>query len=203
MLPPETLPSCRFLPPRVLAWWRYDAHWLRQAYRCFNTPEAVTTTTDYLENSWYSPSSYRLQSTSRSLADTDTSWQSRRLLRFGPFQRHHRPTCRTRCPTVPLIAPRFLQPPGDPDVRNDLRVCSTPLALLGSWPPEFYTQSIGNCFQSSLLLRCYPPYTAFFPTTLTSAWCLTVPVLPEHDPGVIWPLVPQAGPVSVMDLGQP
>lgn len=61
----------------------------------------------------------------------------RRLLRFRPFQRHHRPTCRTRCPTVPLIAHRFSQPPGDPDVRNDLRVCSTPLALLGSWPPEF------------------------------------------------------------------
>jgi len=49
MLPPDTLPSCRFLSPRVLSWWRYDAHWLRQAYRCFNTLEAFTTTTGYLE----------------------------------------------------------------------------------------------------------------------------------------------------------
>jgi hypothetical protein len=48
-LPPETLPSCRFLSPRVLSWWRYDAHWLRQAYRCFNILEAFTTTTGYLD----------------------------------------------------------------------------------------------------------------------------------------------------------
>jgi hypothetical protein len=127
----------------------------------------------------------------------------RRLLRFRPFQRHHRPTCRTRCPTVPLIAHRFSQPPGDPDVRNDLRVCSTPLALLGSWPPESDPRSIGNCFQSSLLLRCYPPFTAFFQTTLTSARHPTITVLPEHGLCTIRPLVPQAGPVSIMGLGQP
>jgi hypothetical protein len=49
MLPSDTLPSCRFLSHRVLSWWRYDAHWLRQAYRCFNTLEAFTTTTGYLD----------------------------------------------------------------------------------------------------------------------------------------------------------
>jgi hypothetical protein len=51
MLPPETLPSCRFLSHRVLSWQRFDAHWLRQAYRCFNTHEAITTTTGYLDDS--------------------------------------------------------------------------------------------------------------------------------------------------------
>jgi hypothetical protein len=169
MFPSGALPSCRFLPPRVLAWWRYDAHWLRQAYRCFHTLEAVATTTGHLDDSWHSPSSSGLWPTSRYLADTDTSWHGRRLLRFRPFQRHHRPTCRTQCPTVSLIAHRFSQPPGDPDVRNDLRVYSTPLALLGSWPPEFDPRSIGNCFQPSMLLRCYLPCTAFFQIALTSA----------------------------------
>jgi len=31
LLPEETGPSCRYLPSRVLTWWRYDAHCLRQA----------------------------------------------------------------------------------------------------------------------------------------------------------------------------
>jgi hypothetical protein len=76
MFPSGTLPSCRFLPPRVLAWWRYDAHWLRQAYRCFHTLEAIATTTGHLDDSWHSPSSSGLRPTSRFLADTDTGWQS-------------------------------------------------------------------------------------------------------------------------------
>jgi len=62
-----------------------------------------------------------------------------------------------KLPDLPQTAPRFSQPPGSLNVRNDLRVCSTPLALVGLSP-----QSL-TCVRSSIvpnlmLLHRYRPF---------------------------------------------
>lgn len=106
-------------------------------------------------------------------------------------------------PPVSLIAPRFSQPLGNNDVRSDLRVYSTPLALLGSWPSEFSPQLIVCCLQPILLLRRYLPFTDFFLMALTPVLRLTESVLPEHDPGSIKPLSRRNGTVSILGFSQP
>jgi len=93
-------------------------------------------------------------------------------------------------PLVSLRAHRFSQPLGTDDVRHDLRVYSTPQALLGSWSSEYYPRPIVNCLQSILLLRCYLSFTVFVLTALTHALRLTAPVLRGYDPGSVRPLVP-------------
>jgi hypothetical protein len=63
---------------------------------------------------------------------------------FSPFQRYHHRTRQTRLPVSQLPAHRFSQPHSRSFVPHDLRVCSTPQALLGSWPSKFTPETIGN-----------------------------------------------------------
>jgi hypothetical protein len=48
------------------------------------------------------------------------------------------PDVTNRVPALPRSVPRFSQPLDRTYAVNDLRVYSTPLALLGSWPSESY-----------------------------------------------------------------
>jgi len=122
-------PSCGYVPSRVLTRLRYDAHWLRQASGVQNRPRGPYTTA---KHSLSLTAFYPLIGFSPLQGDrhTNTGWD-RRLPRFCPLQRHHRPTCKPSFQTRRILAHRFSQPPGRINVRNDLQVYSTPQALLG------------------------------------------------------------------------
>jgi len=81
------------------------------------------------------------------------SWD---LLGFVPFQRHHRLSETGKISDLPLPVSRFLQPFDRYSIaQNNLRIYSTPLALLGSRPTEPYSITITSNHLVGLLLRRY------------------------------------------------
>jgi hypothetical protein len=72
------------------------------------------------------------------------------------------PDVTNRVPALPRSVPRFSQPLDRTYAVNDLRVYSTPLALLGSWPSESYHVIDRAPSLATLLLRRHPFFTVFF-----------------------------------------
>jgi len=111
-----------------------------------------------------SPSSFELRSTSGCGHPPLPVSGHRDLLGFLPFQRRHHPFETDRIPALPLPVRRFSQPfDRSSFVRNDLRVYSTPLALVGSGSSESDPPPIAGNHLADQLLRRYRPFMTSFP----------------------------------------
>jgi len=143
MSPFNEEPSCRSLSPRVLSRSRYDAHWLRQASDVLNVLEALATTA---QRQFPIIESILLQTLvdHKACPAAVTRLGSWDLPGFRPFQRYHHRTRQTRLPVSQLPTHRFSQPHSRSFVPHDLRVYSTPKALLGSWPSKLDPETIGH-----------------------------------------------------------
>ena len=163
MSPFNEEPSCRCLSPRVLSRSRYDAHWLRQASDVQNTLEALTTT---------ARSRFPMNDAILFQTSVDMQGMSCRCHQVGilgppwvlfPFSAIITGRDDTRLPVPSLPAHRFSQPLSRSFVPHDLRVCSTPQALLGLWPSKLDPETIG-----------YPCRTPCSCVVVSSSW------LPSH-----------------------
>jgi hypothetical protein len=127
-LPDGTPPSCRYLPLRVLTWLRYDAHWLRQASDVrhprgprHNHRTEVCTSILYPLRGFS-----RLQGSACTFIGLGPTPSQ-----VSPLSAPPSPDMTNRVPALPLSVLRFSQPLDRTYAVNDLRVYSTPLALLG------------------------------------------------------------------------
>jgi hypothetical protein len=105
-IPGLNIPSCRYLPSRVLTQLNYDAYRLRQALimsRPYIQQPPERSSVQLL-------SSFRLQPTSGFSLGALTGLGTRTLLGFIPSQRHHYYNATDEFPTSPLPTHRFSQP---------------------------------------------------------------------------------------------
>lgn len=129
----------------------------------------------------------------------------RDLLGFVPFQRLNRSAETDRLSDLPLPVRRFLQPSDRSDIaRNDVRVYSTPLALVGLGLQSLTPMTIPDNLLAGLLLRRYPLYMASFPDRTTFPASvpqqLTCSLRHFSDFG---PLVALRRPAAIMGLDRP
>jgi len=169
-IPGLNIPSCRYLPSRVLTPLNYDAYRLRQALimprpLIQQPPERGSIQILF---------SFRLQPTSGFSLGALTGLGTRILLGFIPSQRHHYYNATDEIPTSPLPTHRFSQPfsrfPTLPITRGfiPLRRHSQGSAFKG-----LHRRDRFRC-PESLLLRRYPLYMASFLVSIDTPACLTM-----------------------------
>jgi len=139
---------------------RYDAHWLRQASGVHNHPRGPYTTAEHRLSLFahYPLVGFgQLQGSAHPYTGWEPapSWVCSLPAPSSSDVRH-------RLPDLLLPALRFSQPPGRNDVRNDLRVYSTPLALLGFGLQRSQPDRSG-AVPSPWLLRRHPVLHGFLP----------------------------------------
>jgi hypothetical protein len=84
-------------------------------------------------------------------------------LGFVPFQRRNHWTSPTSFQTRRSPLTGFCNLSAGTIVRHDVRVYSTPMALLGYWSTEFNPETIGIRLPDPVLLHRLPPCMGFFP----------------------------------------
>lgn len=171
MLPCHREPSCRCLPSRVFTYLRYDAHGLRQA-SSVSTPSRPSPQIPDDGVSIIDIFSSRLQPTSRYVHPDVSGRKPETSLAFLPFQRHPLLTRQTGFRTRRSPSTGFRNLPTGSFVHTTARVYSTPLALVGSGPPESDPGHGRWLFSSPMLLRRWRPFTVSFLEATGSSYAL-------------------------------